>query len=696
MDEQLKIILSAVDDASAILESVKSTAEDLGNSLDNAGNEGSDGLDDLGDGADTAKEKVKGLGDESEETKEKVKGMGDESKFSGANMQMAFQNIADGVMRAKEGVIELGRNLMETLSLAGQQEQQETFLKMNIGAEGAAKQMKIINGLVADLPGDDVAIGGLLSQAAAKNAGITADELERMGTNAADYFAAMSNYGKSSVEAQQDLTNYILTGNTAELERSPVLQAHIDKLKEAKTVEERNKALQEAMNEEGWSGISQQDTYNNKLETFVAMLDRGKRQMGELFIGAAGGAMDFIGQLDSATGGILGMGIAIGTVVGGPMIDLVTGVGQMATGLKAIKDAGAVTALVEMLPFIVADEEAFFGLAFAEGVALGPILAIIAAIALLGVAVYEVGEYFGWWTDVGSMIDAIWAGIQRLWSAFINHPDVQGFISSLTAAWNWLVPVVTSVVNAVLRFFGVTSSSNFDFVRALIDSIGSAWNRLTAPIRLVIRVVQLLWTTTMTAGNNIRNTINNIRAWFVALPGHIRSAISGLINIIAQPFKDAYTKVTGTIDNIKTKAKSLTNISLSSLTDKIFGPVRDAYNKIKDKVDEIKSKIKEIPVIGGLAAGSEELLLLNEGKQLNTQYNTSGALKIDNNIKLTLDLKNIPQNVDEEIIYGIIIQSFNEKAVLNALVNNTTFQDMDQRVKNRISMRNSRAKGGGV
>ena len=86
--------------------------------------------------------------------------------------------------------------------------------------------------------------------------------------------------------------------------------------------------------------------------------------------------------------------------------------------------------------------------------------------------------------------------------------------------------------------------------------------------------------------------------------------------------------------------------------------------------------------------------MLNEGIKPTTSYSTSGALKVDQNIRLTLDLENIPQNVDEEIIYGIIRESFTDKTVLNALVNNSMFQDLDQRVKHRISMRNSRARGG--
>ena len=657
--EQLDIVIQATDDASPVFHDISTTAKELSDTLENVGDDGSNSMEELGDGADKAEEDVEKLGKESEETKEKIKGMGDESEAAGATMQMAFQNIADGVMRVKEGVMELGQNLMEAMDLAGQQQQQETFLKMSIGAEDTAKQMKVINQLVADLPGDDVAIGGLLSQATAKNAKISADELERMGTNAADYFAAMSNYGKSSVEAQQDLVNYIMQGNTAELERSPVLQAHIDKLKAATTLEERNKALQEALNEEGWAGISQQDTYNNKLETFTAMLDRGKRQLGEMFLDAASGAMDFIGQLDNATGGVLSMGIAIGGIAGGPMLDLVTGVGQVATGLNALKSAGAVTALAEMLPFIVADEEAFLGLALAEDFALWPILAIIAAIVALGVAVYEVGKYFGWWTDVGSMIDAIYAGIMRLWSAFINHPDVQGFLTGLSQAWAALQPYIQAAVRWVMSFFTNTSGAKFDAVRGFIEVVGAAWKAMTLPIRLVINTVMALY--------------NYIRS----LPGKIRGAVSSIASILTAPFRAGYTAIKGVIDTIKSVTNGLSGgISIGSITSKLTQPFTNAYNRIVGIVNDIKAKANSIPVIGGyFGFDFEELAKANSKSTLD--------------INLNVDLKNVPAGTDTETLIAVLT----DKSVLQALTGNSDFQYYDNKAKSRLLARNNRARG---
>ena len=697
MEEQMKVIISATDNASSTFRSVENAVDDLGDSLGLVGDEGTQDMDELGNGADQAEDDVRKLGDEADKTGDEVEDLGNKSETSGATMQMAFQNIADGVMRAKEGVVELGRNLMETLDLAGQQQQQETFLKMNIGAEGAAKQMKIINDLVADLPGDDVAIGGLLSQAAAKNAGITADELKRMGVNAADYFAAMSNYGKSSAEAQQDLTNYILTGNTAELERSPILQGHIDKLKEATTVEERNKALQEAMNEEGWSGISQQDTYNNKLETFVAMLDRGKRQMGEMFLGAASGAMDFIGDLDQATGGVLAMGIAIGSVTVGPMIDLVTGVGQMATGLKALQAAFEGTAIATAIA-----EGGFWSMAAAELAALWPILAIIAALVAVGVAIYEVGKYFGWWTDVGSMLEAINAGVMRLWSAFINHPDVQAILGVMSQAWNVLSSAVGNAIKWVMSFFQNNNSGKFDFVRALIDTLGVAWQAMTLPIRLVITVVKLLWNAIKQWYNTTRSNVQKVQNLFRALPGIIRGLLSGLVNIITAPFRNAIRGVSAAVGKIKSAAHSITNINLGGLTSKLTAPFQKAYSSIvgwaKKTYSDAQSwynSIKPKSSSGGAYGFDLEGMLaeLTSGSSSKIYTKSDESLTLDHNINFSFDFTNLPEGTSEETLVSMLRSAITDRSVINSLVNSPDFQSLDGKVKDRLLLKGNRARG---
>lgn len=137
----------------------------------------------------------------------------------------------------------------------------------------------------------------------------------------------------------------------------------------------------------------------------------------------------------------------------------------------------------------------FSALATSIWAATAPLLPYVAAIAAVGIAIYELGKYFGWWTDVGSMIDAVTAGLSRLWSAFINNPDVQGFLKGLGDAWNWIVQSISPAIGAVMDFFGVTvkSEGEFDIVRTIIDGVGAAFHQVADQVRFTIGVFQTIY-----------------------------------------------------------------------------------------------------------------------------------------------------------------------------------------------------------
>ena len=342
-------------------------------------------------------------------------------------------------------------------------------------------------------------------------------------------------------------------------------------------------------------------------------------------------------------------------------------------------------------------EAALAALDFAIAMMANPLTWIAVALAAVAIAIYEVGKAFGWWTDVGSMIDAIWAGIQRLWSAFINHPDVQNFISAMIPVWNAVSSAIGQVVSWVMSFFSNASPGKFDIVRALIDALGIAWRATTLPIRLVITVIKLLWSTMQTAGNNIRNTINNIRNWFAQLPGRIRSAISTLVSVITQPFRNAYNGVTKAVDDIKNYVQGLTNLNLGSITDAITKPFRDAYQSVCDWVDKIKKKAQEAannPLsVFGLGFDYEGMM-----QELQSTGNLSKeeTIRLEQEINLVFDLKNIPAGTDEDVIYGMITQLANDKNFVKELTGNPDFQNADAKVKNRIIRKQNRMIGGGI
>lgn len=284
-----------------------------------------------------------------------------------------------------------------------------------------------------------------------------------------------------------------------------------------------------------------------------------------------------------------------------------------------------------------------------------PLLVIVGVIALVVYAVYELGKSFGWWTDVSSMIDAIKAGIMRLWEAFINHPDVQAVIQALSDVWNALSGAIASVSQAVMDFFGINTGGEFDIVRALIDGIGLAWQTITAPIRWVIslvgavinifsqllngqisfqQAVVMIWTTLSTAWgsilNGIRSLIVRMFSRFVTtaiartnalvlgavralqrLPGRAYNALIGVVTKITQAGQkwvntarnkagDVVTAVYNKISGIPSKISSALGGVISAITK----PFKDAYEGVKEWVGKIKSKASEVTGLN-LGAGGD-------------------------------------------------------------------------------------------
>ena len=126
----------------------------------------------------------------------------------------------------------------------------------------------------------------------------------------------------------------------------------------------------------------------------------------------------------------------------------------------------------------------------AISVAGAPLWAILAVLAAVALAVYEVGIYFGWWTDVGSMLAAISDGVRRLWEAFINSPQVQGAIQAVQTAlqqlWTFAQPLIQSLQQAWSNLFG-DAGSNPDIVHAIIVAFQGLGNVASAVFPYIVQ-----------------------------------------------------------------------------------------------------------------------------------------------------------------------------------------------------------------
>ena len=152
-------------------------------------------------------------------------------------------------------------------------------------------------------------------------------------------------------------------------------------------------------------------------------------------------------------------------------------------------------------------------LSVAEWSALWPILLIAAAIAGVIIVIEQIGEALGWWTSFGTMIDAIRAGVERLWNAFINSSQVQGVIAAIqgafSALWNFLQPVFSWLAAAWNNLFQSdgAGSGGPDVIGAIINAFG-------------------------TLGNIASQVFNIIRAGFQAVAYVVAPLYQGLSQII--------------------------------------------------------------------------------------------------------------------------------------------------------------------
>ena len=436
-----------------------------------------------------------------------------------AAVQQAMQNLSDGVGKTKQGVLDLKNALQEVEQAGMQSEQNQAFLQMNLGADEAKQTWKDISDIVASMPGDDNTMRSVLSTAQALGNNLSPSEMKDATATMADYMAGSATMGKQSLESQQDIMKYLLDGNTAELERGSIVSSQVDKLKGATTFQERQVAMQEVLNDLGYGGIAQQDTMLNKQAEWEGMLYNSQDALSSMWLGAEKGAMDYVLQLNDATGGLVGMGIVAGSVAGGPIIDTVSGLGQMATGMQAIKNLGMIQWLSQLGIMTKLSAAANWLLSGAQAVlnaimAMNPIILVVIALIALAAALIWAYQNVDWFR---AMVDNAWQSIvmfgQQLY-LFISGA-LQGLVNAITAVGAWLVGRV---------------QASFSAIWSIISAAMNLWNQATAKARSI--------------ANMIGNAFNGVK-------GLVQGAFNGVTHAITAPFQSAYNTLKPIIDNIK-------------------------------------------------------------------------------------------------------------------------------------------------
>ena len=382
--------------------------------------------------------------------------------------------------------------------------------------------------------------------------------------------------------------------------------------------------------------------------------------------------------------------------------------------------------------------------------AMNPLVLVAVAAVALAVAVYEVGKAFGWWTDVSSMLDSISAGVNRLWSAFINNPDVQAFLTAIGAAFKVVSGAVGNAVGWVSSFFNVSAPGNFDIVRLVIDAVGAAWNAMKLPIRAVITVIRTFLTIQelgrQAAQGFISNVINNIknlpsrvgqyvtrttsriasgaRAWatnagrgaintvnsvinqvqnlpnkvyneFIKIGQRIRESVGAAVSAATSFGGDIVRAVLGALHIASPGIIQRKTVGeFEDTVTRIAGTARSAYNagqsvgqSIVDGFDDVNLNNKSLNFN---ATGNIATDLANgKGFDITTGQYVVEDTTINLNIdgKLSHEFLNLTNNINEAELARIIEESELSDRFIYKLVNSDLFQHLDNKVKVRLQSR---------
>lgn len=544
MSELIEIIIEAIDQASDTFESIVGSAEDMGDTISGSVDEADSSFGDLESAADAASSSVEDVG----AAADSLDGSGatevasnvDEIEQEANESADALENMNNAIAAVAGAEIfdTISDALMDMADKAGSYE--DSITRMGLAAEGAGIDMDTMKSAVSTLSTETGRAGGSIRESFIQmtSAGITdmntmqslfkgaSAQAFILGTDVDSLANKFSGMAMKSTLSEKTLKG---TGITMqELGEAMGMQgATVDEVKAKWSeldVNQRAAALGMAasMNE----GKDANDAYKHSWEGLQAQIDIAKgrieRLVGEVLLPV------LVPAFEAASRVLDWFGDVISAVMSGPLGGLVSVIGGVAAAIMLAIPAymalsGAYTMLVA--PAMAA--------ATAMWAAVSPLLPFIAIGAAIVLIIYEIGKAFGWWSDASSMIDAIGAGLQELWDAFINHPDVQGLISAISSGWEWLSGAIGRAWQAVLDFFGVSSSSNFDIVDTLIHGIGEAWDMIREPVMAFCDVVMTVLSVIASVVDGNMSMSDAVIAIWNGLVENIPIILSGLGQILS-------------------------------------------------------------------------------------------------------------------------------------------------------------------
>ena len=595
---------------------------------------------------------TQGIGDFGSKASSVFDGIGSKCDALGGK----FENLSSGLGSLMAGI---GLAEMATSAWEGATEKQtnQLLLARKYGTGAAEDISNAISDAVTKTPGDDAFLTSMLSNASLK-AKMTKKDLDEMAASIADYQTMSKASGSSTFEAQGEIRNYLMTGETGRMKDTP-LAAYMDELEGADTVTERVDALNHALNELGYSGASGMASAENSMETFKGTMQNALTSVGQAFLPAIQGILDKFLELDDALGGNLSKALV---VVGGGLAGIVAGAGALGAILPAVgKGFQAIGTGIDILtkgPQIIKGlvsgfqtfEEVITLVREAETLSEGVNAVYAASLdAEAASAAAATGPTTGLAIAENSLLlplllvaAAIIALVAILWYLYNNNEQVRAGIDSLIASVQGFLGTLMRLGQAILsavmpylqQFFDTVMSIAAAIVTAIIPIIQAWFQRMSLIISIITSVINgnmSLQAALVAIWTIIQQTIVQVVG---AIIGFLASFGQQMVSLIFSAFSRVLTTiitqvamwraqairgVTNMVSGVVSKVRSLPGqigSAISGVTSKITGPFTSAYNAIKPIIDNIKrawDMLNSVAGSSGIIPGSAGVVLGSAG-----------------------------------------------------------------------------------
>lgn len=266
---------------------------------------------------------------------------------------------------------------------------------------------------------------------------------------------------------------------------------------------------------------------------------------------------------------------------------------------------GGLLAVFSQLAPIITAVVAIIG-AFA-GVALGPLIAVVAGVVVAITAAIEIFRNWGaitdWlsekWTAFKEFAGQLWEGIKTMlsgvWTSVVETTQTiwNGLVGWLSALWEALKQTMSTVweglkviVSGAWTAIRDITSTIWNGIQQVLSSIWNGIKQLvSSAIEAVKNVVSSGWNGVKSVTSSVLNGVSSVVS---SIWNGIKSTVGNLVNGISSAVSSAWNNIKSSTSSIFNGIKSVASSAWEGIKSAITRPIEQARDTVKRIVESIK------------------------------------------------------------------------------------------------------------